>query len=222
VYSTVLFDCDGVILNSNKLKAQAFYNAGLLCGECSAEKLSEYHKSNGGISRYEKFEWFLQNIVGEGTSVTKEQLLKVYAKEVRDGLMSCGIAQGLQELRELTSGAKWLVVSGGDQSELRDIFAARGIANLFDGGIFGSPDNKHEIIARETASGNIKAKSLFIGDSENDYVAANKATMDFVFLYGWSELENWKDFCNSRGVIYRKYLDELLNSEMNFSSLKNG
>jgi len=54
-YKTLVFDCDGVILNSNKLKTQAFYQATLPYGESKAQAMVNYHVQNGGISRYRKF-----------------------------------------------------------------------------------------------------------------------------------------------------------------------
>ena len=53
---SIVFDCDGVVLNSNKLKTQAFYNAALPYGEKAAIALVSYHIKNGGISRNHKFE----------------------------------------------------------------------------------------------------------------------------------------------------------------------
>ncbi|UQB43268.1 hypothetical protein JX580_05170 [Thiomicrospira microaerophila] len=41
-----------------------------------------------------------------------------------------------------TPRANWLIVSGGDQQELRGVFAARDLAKYFEGGIFGSPETK--------------------------------------------------------------------------------
>ena len=49
---TSFFDCDGVILNSNKVKTNAFYKIALEYGDESAKKLVNYHIKNGGISRY--------------------------------------------------------------------------------------------------------------------------------------------------------------------------
>ena len=43
-YATLIFDCDGVILDSNKIKTTAFYNTALPYGEDAAEALVNYHK----------------------------------------------------------------------------------------------------------------------------------------------------------------------------------
>ena len=88
-----------------------------------------------------------------------------------------------------------MIVSGGDQSELREIFAIRQLAALFDGGIFGSPDNKDEILARELSNQNIKLPALFLGDSKYDFQAATKANLDFVFLSSWSDVKDSEVWC---------------------------
>lgn len=153
-YKTIIFDCDGVVLNSNKVKTQAFYNTALAFGQAAAERLVKYHVERGGISRYKKFQWFIDNLNEEDLAQSKDQpnldnLLSGYAAEVHKGLRSCQIADGLDELREKTKDSIWLIVSGGDQAELRELFAERDIAQLFDGGIFGSPDSKEVIMNRK-------------------------------------------------------------------------
>lgn len=194
-YQTLVFDCDGVVLHSNKVKTDAFFKAALPYGEAAAQQLVNYHVERGGISRYKKFEWFMQNVVPGQHGPDLDQLLAAYAAEVRHGLLTCEIAEGLVQLRENTKHANWLIVSGGDQQELREVFAARGIAELFDSGIFGSPDSKDIILARELASENIKQPALFLGDSRYDHVASSAAKLDFVFLHKWSEFDQWQHYC---------------------------
>ncbi len=202
-YKTLIFDCDGVVLNSNKVKTQAFYNSALSYGEQAARSLVDYHVKNGGISRYKKFELFLNELVSqEAEGPNLEELLTLYAQEVRQGLLNCEIAQGLKELRQQTNHTKWLIVSGGDQNELRDIFTQRGLAELFDGGIFGSPDTKDQILSRELANGNIKQPAVFLGDSKYDYQAAATVGMNFIFLSGWSEVKDWLLFCEDNNIAH--------------------
>ncbi|EJL6923793.1 HAD family hydrolase, partial [Vibrio cholerae] len=190
-YQTLVFDCDGVVLNSNKVKTEAFFKAALPYGEAAAQKLVDYHVSRGGISRYKKFEWFVQEVVAGKSGPDLPQLLATYANEVRHGLLTCEIATGLAELRANTQHCTWLIVSGGDQQELREVFAKRGLDHFFDGGIFGSPDSKDSILAREIALSNITKPALFLGDSQYDHRVATTACLDFVFLSGWSEVEDY-------------------------------
>ena len=60
-YQTIIFDCDGVILNSNFQKIEAYRNAALEFGASKeqAESLVQHHVALTGISRYVKFEYFL-------------------------------------------------------------------------------------------------------------------------------------------------------------------
>ena len=194
-YATLLFDCDGVILDSNKVKTAAFFEAALPYGELAAAALVDYHQKHGGVSRYRKFEYFLEHIVGiEGERYPIEQLLESFAREVRKGLLTCRVNPALEPLRAATPNSRWMVVSGGDQDELRDLFSSRKLAHLFDGGIFGSPDSKETIIARELSNRNIILPALFIGDSKYDYEAALFAGFDFVFVSEWSEFADWKAY----------------------------
>ncbi|MBZ9610326.1 HAD family hydrolase [Rheinheimera maricola] len=194
-YQTLVFDCDGVVLNSNKVKTEAFYQAALPYGDTAAKQLVDYHVARGGISRYKKFEWFVQNVVAGKQGPSLDELLNAYAAKVRHGLLTCDIADGLFELREKTRHANWLIVSGGDQQELREVFAERGLAQLFDGGIFGSPDSKDIILARELATKTIKEPALFLGDSRYDYEVSSLANLDFVFLNYWTEFNDWRSYC---------------------------
>lgn len=188
-YKTWVFDCDGVLLNSNKVKTEAFFRAAEPYGKDKAQALVEYHVSAGGVSRYIKFQAFLTNIVGRDSvdSGELEDLLNRYASYVESGLRECEVAPGLVRLRSLTPGAKWLVVSGGDQVELNEVFRDRGLAAHFDGGIFGSPDTKDQILTRELAAGAIEQPAVFVGDSQYDFEAATRAGLDFIFLTDWSE-----------------------------------
>lgn len=197
-YKTFVFDCDGVVLDSNKVKTQAFYQAALPYGEAAAQALVEYHVTHGGVSRYKKFAHFLNDLVPEYAPAINgpdlDSLLAAYAAAVQEGLLQCQIAPGLAELRAATPNARWLIVSGGDQAELRRVFSSRGIADFFDGGIFGSPDSKDVILARELERNNISQPGLFLGDSKYDFQAANAAGLDFLFVSIWTDVRDWREW----------------------------
>ncbi len=194
-YQTFVFDCDGVVLNSNHIKTEAFYDVTKSFGKDLAQAFVEYHVTNGGVSRYIKFQYFITDILKQPLEQdVLNKLLEEYAHFVKKGLMSCDVAPGLEKLRELTPHANWLIVSGGDQSELREVFAKRDLDRMFNGGIYGSPDNKDTILAREQENKNIQSSALFLGDSKYDFAAAKKAGLDFLFLTNWSEVKNWEEW----------------------------
>ena len=83
-YQTLVFDCDGVILNSNRIKTQAFYDVAKVYGHDPAQTLKDYHILNGGISRYEKFEYLFTNILQKPIEAQElKQLLLNFSKEVK-------------------------------------------------------------------------------------------------------------------------------------------
>lgn len=195
-YTTLVFDCDGVILDSNKVKRDAFYYAAIPYGEAPARALVDYHTQNGGISRFVKFEKFLCEMVElPVTDAAMQELLDRFELSSKQGLLECAVAPGLAELKAATSHARWMVVSGASQAELHEVFAARGISHFFDAGIFGSPVSKDDILAREIASGNLQQPALFLGDSRYDHVASTRAGLDFVFISGWTEFDGWQEYC---------------------------
>ena len=200
-YKALVFDCDGVILDSNAIRAQAFYNAALPYGRQYAEQLRAYHILHGGVSRYVKFEVLLRDMLG--LPVTEEamrDLLARFTHEATQGLLRCTIAPGLAALRKATPQAKWILVSGADQQELRHVFAQRGIADWFDGGIFGSPHDKETILMRELGNGNLAQPAVFFGDSKYDHQAASAAGLGFVFVSGWTDFEGWEQYCTEHGI----------------------
>lgn len=212
-YKTIVFDCDGVVLDSNVVKTEAYFRTAKNLGatDLQAQALVDYHVELGGISRYHKFDWYLREVLHEPvTGVAIQKLLDEFAKALEVGLIGCPVADGLDSLRQATPQASWMILSGGDQQEIRTLFTKRNLTYLFDGGLFGSPDNKDTVLAREIANGHLRFPSLFIGDSKYDYEAATRARLDFVFLSDWTEVPDWQDFCQNNHIRAVKNLMELL------------
>lgn len=212
-YKTLVFDCDGVVLNSNQLKIQAYFDVAVKFGanEKQAQALVDHHVLLGGVSRYPKFEYFLREILKQPVTDTAMQaLLGDFGAEVKRRLTDCEMAPGLMDLRQATPDTTWMIISGGDQVELQEIFMQRGIDHIFNTGIFGSPYNKDEILARELTSGNIKHPALFLGDSRYDHIASTRAGLDFVFLSAWTDFEGWQDYCASNNITVLKRLSDLI------------
>ncbi len=208
-----MFDCDGVVLDSNIVKTEAYFRTAKNLGhtDIEAQALVDYHVKLGGISRYHKFEWYLREICKQPVTTQAVQiLLDEFSKELEVGLMECAIAEGLPALREATPNANWMILSGGDQLEIRTLFAKRELATYFDAGLFGSPDNKDQVLAREIASGNIQFPALFLGDAKYDYEAANRAGLDFVFLSDWTEVADWQDYCQTNNIAELKNVAQLI------------
>lgn len=200
-YRTWIFDCDGVILDSNRIKTEAFRRAVLEYGNSAADAFIEYHRRNGGLSRFEKFGHFFSSILKcEQPSERIARALEKFSSSVLKELDHCAIDSGLFPLMErIPAAARRIVISGGDQIELRDVLERRELSGLFQD-VFGSPETKNAIINREIATGVISKPTIFIGDSRLDYETAAAFDIDFVFIAHWTQFDDWKDFFAGRDV----------------------
>ena len=212
-YKSMVFDCDGVVLNSNVVKTEAYFRTAKNLGatDDQAQALVDYHVKLGGISRYYKFDWYVREVLKKPvTDAAIKALLDGFSQELTMGLMQCNLAKGIFDLREATPNAKWSILSGGDQQEIRALFAKRKIAHLFDGGLFGSPDNKDEVLAREKSNGNLQFPALFLGDAKYDFEAASRAGLDFIFLSDWTEVPYWQAYCAQHKITVLDNISQLL------------
>ena len=200
-YKTYLFDCDGVILDSNQIKSQAFYKCVERYGKDLAIKFKNYHIKNGGISRFEKFDRFINFILNPNHNKPEiNDLLNNYSDIIYDELIRCEITPDLKKIKNITKNKKWLMISGSKESELRKLLKIKKIDCFFESGIFGSPKNKFEIFEREIKKNNIKFPAIFFGDSQYDYDVAKRFNIDFVFVSAWSEFTSHQTFFANKGV----------------------
>ena len=193
-YKYLIFDCDGVILNSNNIKTEAFGEVVAYFGDKASKSLINFHLERGGISRYEKFKYFVEVIALKLNlnlkHISLDDLINRYSSIVKKKLEKCEINTDIINYKKI-SKAKWFIVSGSDQKELREIFSKRKICEIFDGGIYGSPLNKEDIFYNLLQKNKInKSESLYIGDSEYDHISSAKFELDFIFLKKWSEFKN--------------------------------
>lgn len=208
-YKTIVFDCDGVVLNSNQTKKNAYFDVAKKMGgtDEQAQALVDYHVKLGSFPRNGKIEHYLKEIVKQPvTKALMQQYMDAFEEILDASLMECEVAPGLQALKQKTPQARWMLLSGGDQAELRKIFARRDLAHLFEAGIFGGPDTKDIVLAREKANGNITLPALFYGDSKYDHQAATEAGLDFIFLSDWTEVSDWQNYCQAHHILVQKCL----------------
>ena len=196
-YKQVFFDCDGVILDSNRVKSEAFSTA--LSGESQIliDEFLQYHKQNGGISRFVKFVYFFKVIKNQSDYQNDlNRVLKKYSELSLQGLMECKEIPYVRDILQLLNdfGIDCYVVSGGEQGEVRSVFKSRKLSSYFKG-IYGSPITKGEHLKK--ISPNV---ALYFGDAMSDYMAAKYAKIDFIYICGSSEWLDGVDFCESNNV----------------------
>ncbi len=212
-YETWLMDCDGVLLDSNRLKTDAFREVAMEFGEAAADQLVAYHVEHGGVSRHVKLRYLQEQILGQAFHERLQaRLLAAFSARTKALLLECPITEGCLELLDAIQqrGAIVFVVSGGDQDDLREVFAARGLAERF-AGIYGSPQTKSAIVDALRASHACVAPAVFVGDARADHQAAERAEADFIFVHRYSEMEDWQQYVTARpSIVVAAALAELL------------
>ncbi len=197
-YRVAIFDCDGVILNSNAIKSEAFGLALPDEDPVLVEKFIKYHQENGGISRYIKFEYFFKHIkMQTNYSLDLESALKRYATLSKKGLLECSEIPGVIKFLEFlnSAGIQCYVISGGDQLEVNEVLKKRGISLYFKE-IFGSPLTKTENLKLISGGQVDLLPGVFFGDARSDMLAAKEFNLDFVYISGVSEWEDGIKYCN--------------------------
>jgi phosphoglycolate phosphatase-like HAD superfamily hydrolase len=189
-WRTWFFDCDGVLINSNRVKSEALYRVLSSYGLDAIRRMLAFHRNHGGIGRTHKFQWFEREVLGCHVPGRIDQWKEAYSNELWAGVRTCEEQPGLRPwlARLRSAGCHLFVVSGAEQDELRTILADRELLSLFDDAL-GSPDNKHEILSRLVHSGAAARPGIFVGDSRYDMEAAVSAGLDTAFLTGWSDHE---------------------------------
>ncbi len=179
------------------MKAGAFFEAARPHGEEAAARLADHHRANGGLSRFEKFRYLFETLLGrDDYDADLARALARFAEVSREGLMNAPEAEGLRDLlaRINGDGALAFVVSGGLQEEVQGVLEARSLARHFEG-IFGSPDSKDLILSRELdCGGGMTRPAVYVGDSRHDFEAARRHGLEFVFVSAWTEFTDWRDY----------------------------
>ena len=209
-YKTIVLDCDGVVLNSNQTKIDAYYNTAKRMGgtDAQAQAFVDYHIKLGSIPRNDKIRHYITDIIHQPlTPELFQAFMDTFTVILDETLMQCQVAPALHTLKAATSQAKWMLMSGGDQEELRQIFPRRGLDTLFELGIYGGPTKKNEHLARMIADGTIQFPALFVGDSRFDHQASTGAGLDFVFVSDWTDMPDWKIYCKQHDVTVCHHLE---------------
>lgn len=195
----IIFDFDGVIVESVDLKTQAFRELFKGYPDKVAE-IERYHLDNGGLSRYEKFRHIYKCILKEDLTEKKFiELCQFFQRLVVDRVVEASFVPGAQELVAYCFNRfQMYVVSGTPQEEIREIVKRRNLGRFFLG-VYGAPETKVNLINEILRKSNLNPKEvLFIGDSNNDYRAAQDTGILFFGRLA-SEKQIWQDDTHIEG-----------------------
>lgn len=181
-YKIILWDFDGVIMNSMPIRSNGF---GVVLKDYpgnQVEQLMEYHNLNGGLSRYVKFRYFFEQIRGE--SISEDKVLKLasaFSEIMLESLIDREllIQDSISFIEENYTRYEMHIVSGSDGEELIKICEALNLKKYFKS-INGSPTPKNELVRCVIANNSYDLNEIIlIGDSINDYEAALSNAITF-------------------------------------------
>jgi len=170
----VVFDCDGVILDSVDVKTRAFGQIVEEYGPEAVARMTEYHLAHGGLSRTRKFEWFYDEVLGRKITEDELQALsKKFRQLVFEGVVRSPMVPGIMETLESLHGRlPMYVASGTPNDELLQLLDARNLTRFFKG-VYGTPPGKTELLRRIIEKEGIAPNdTLMVGDSSTDLDAA--------------------------------------------------
>lgn len=181
VIKSIIFDFDGVIMESTDIKTEAFRQLFKKWPD-HVDDIVYYHMSNMGVSRYEKFKYIYKNILKDDYSdEVGLKLGDVFSQIVLSKLLKAPFVYGAGEfLHENHESYSFYIVSATPEKELIHIVRKRMLLQYFKG-VYGSPQTKDKIVHSILVHTGLSNKEIvMVGDAEVDYSAANKHAIPFI------------------------------------------
>lgn len=184
----ILWDFDGVILDSMKIKGDGFVE---LFKDYSQEKvklLEKYHYENGGVSRFEKISYFYKEILHQ--EIDEDNILYCsgkFADIIGEKLFDKSnlINETIDFIKENYNKYNFHIVSGAEHYELNKLCTHFGLIQYFKS-IDGSPTKKDILVKNVIEENNYKKEAtILIGDAITDYNASKVNEIEF---YGYNNI----------------------------------
>lgn len=178
----IFFDFDGVIVDSTHTKTEGFRSLFSGYGDEIVDRVVDYHRQHGGISRVDKIDYAHRNIIGQ--ALTKEELAHWaanYSELVVEKVIGVDWVSGAEQFLVTIQGKVPLfVISGTPEDELKHIIERRNITQLFQE-ILGSPVKKPAHIRQLLGKYQLNpGQCVFVGDALTDYDAAIETGLHFI------------------------------------------
>jgi len=186
-----IFDCDGVILNSNILKVDAMRNtlSELAFSISEVDLCVEYFSKNFGKSRFHHVEHFLEHILTikkQNKKQIQENILNSFSSQCKSLYLTAEFTPFFIEFISSLKGIKY-VASGSEQNELRGVFEARELSQYFED-IYGSPTKKTELV-EQILKQNPSKKAIMFGDAVSDFEASRDNNINFICYLPYSNVK---------------------------------
>ncbi len=179
----IVFDFDGVILDSVEIKTDAFAALYYDYGADIVSQVVAHHKRNGGVSRFEKFRYYHNKFLNYNlTEIEVDALNRRFSDLVVRKVVAAKEVNGVFEFinSQLSKDKVLIINSATPQGEIIEIVHKRGIAEKFMT-VLGSPSTKFENLEIVKKQFNCSYTDMvFFGDALSDWQAASRVGVDFI------------------------------------------
>ncbi|MBF0516202.1 MAG: HAD family hydrolase [Nitrospirae bacterium] len=181
--NSIIFDFDGVLVESVDIKTRAFARVFEAEGADVMAKVVEYHLQNAGVSRFDKFRYIYAHILGKPLPDERfDKLCADFAALVVDEVTNAPFVKGAREF--LANFAirdyQCFVSTATPQAEIEEIIRQRGMSAYFKL-VLGAPKKKQAIVAEILDTFAINpAEAVYVGDAMSDYKAATLNQVQFI------------------------------------------
>lgn len=180
----IIFDFDGVIVDSIQAKTDGFVHLYKKYGKAIVSEVIKHHELNGGVSRFEKIKFYHESLLNKKIS---NQEIKILSNQfslyvVNRVVKAPYILGALKFIQQNFNKIKLFISTGTPTEEINKILIARKIKNYFID-VFGSPASKDSHIIKIQSKYNLKSDELiFFGDSKTDLDAATNNKIPFILI----------------------------------------
>ena len=182
----LFLDFDGVLVDSNSIKTEAFFELATKFFSTQAAKARvDNHQKNPGGSRFTKLAWLLSNYRPGQPSLNQSELESEFSSLVLEKIRA---ANRTPELASLLRDSNYVshILSAAPSTEIIELVESFGWEDPFESRIHGSPETKAEHLYKLEKLVNLET-SIFVGDASTDFEVAQQFGMPFVFVSNWSE-----------------------------------
>lgn len=178
----VIFDFDGVLVESADIKTKAFAKLFEREPAQANRMIVDYHLRNAGVSRIEKFAYIYENILERKLSKNEfDGLCEKFSDIVMEEVIRAPYVKGADDfLKAYHNEFMFFIASGTPADEIADIVKRRSMSYYFKG-VYGSPKKKPDMVRDIIAENRFKPSELvYVGDAMSDCEAARANGVRFI------------------------------------------
>lgn len=206
----ICWDLDGTLIDSNQVRTNGFKYIFKSFPENKVSRLIQYHKENGGLSRYHKINYFFKNILDIKIEENNKRDYAIeYSNYMKQYLFNSSLKFSYTDrLLSHFKNYPQVLITASDEVEAKQVCGAIRIDHFFSE-IYGSPKTKEQNFQKLKLNMFKDFNELiYIGDTLNDFEVCKKLKIKFVGINNPglmnmtpNYLENNKELDSLRNII---------------------